>query len=208
MENLKDLLGEDLFNQVKEKLGDKKLIINNGDYIPRTRLNEEIDKAKVLQEQLTSMQEQVGKLDELAKNNEELKKSLEDIKSNSEQLKQEYEQKILSMKRESMIEKNLSKFEAKNPKIIKNLLDLDAIKIDGDTVIGLKEQIEKIKETDPYLFGKDKEPPTPGHHKGGSQPKVNPFMQGEHFNLAKQVELKKSNPELARRLQEEALASN
>ena len=38
--DLNELLGDELFNQIQEKLGDKKLIINDGNVIPTTKFNE------------------------------------------------------------------------------------------------------------------------------------------------------------------------
>lgn len=207
MENIKELLGEELFTQVKEKLGDKELIVNDGTYIPRTRLNEEKEKLKELKSQYDELSQKVSDLDKLSKDNEELKKSLEEINQMTEQQKAEYENRIAAMKKETMLEKELAKYEAKNPVVVKNLLDLERIKMDGDTLIGVKDQIEKLKESDPYLFGKEKEPPNPGNGKPNSNQTVNPFKPGEHFSLAEQIKIKRENPDLAARLKQEALGA-
>lgn len=50
---LKEILGEDLFKQVSEKLGDKKLgIINDGSWIPKEKFDKVIKEKNTLKEQL------------------------------------------------------------------------------------------------------------------------------------------------------------
>jgi hypothetical protein len=55
----------------------------------------------------------------------------------------------------------LSGAKAKNPKAVKALLSSDALKYneaDG-SIVGLNEQLEKIKSENDYLFADAKEPP-------------------------------------------------
>ena len=42
--------------------------------------------------------------------------------------------------------------KARNIKSVKANLNLENVKQDGDTLIGIKEQVDKLIETDPYLF--------------------------------------------------------
>lgn len=53
------------------------------------------------------------------------------------------------------MEKGLGDFNVKDKKLIMALIDKDKLKIDGDTVIGLKEQIEPLKTSHEYLFDKE-----------------------------------------------------
>jgi copper chaperone CopZ len=51
------------------------------------------------------------------------------------------------------IEKELIKRKARNPKAVKALLDNDTIKLEeDDSVVGLSEQLDKLQESDDYLF--------------------------------------------------------
>ncbi len=50
---LKEILGEELFEQVSEKLGDKKIdIVNNGSWIPKEKFDKVIKEKNTLKEQL------------------------------------------------------------------------------------------------------------------------------------------------------------
>ena len=48
---MKELLGEELYNQVKEKIGDKELIINDGKYIPKSKFDDLNEDKKKIQSQ-------------------------------------------------------------------------------------------------------------------------------------------------------------
>lgn len=57
MEWLKKLLGDDLFNQVVVKLGDKKIIEDDGKLIPKTRFDEVNTKKSDLEKELNAVKE-------------------------------------------------------------------------------------------------------------------------------------------------------
>ncbi len=46
----------------------------------------------------------------------------------------------------------LNKYKAKNIKACYALIDFDKIEIDGDEIIGLSEQVSKIRKENPFLF--------------------------------------------------------
>ncbi len=81
------------------------------------------------------------------------------------------------------------------------LIDLEKVSVDGNNVIGLQEQLTALKASDAYLF----EPSITGHEPFGgdkSSPegyKDNPYKK-ETFNLTKQGQLMRDNPELAAKL--------
>ncbi len=53
MDKLKEVLGEDLFNQVSQKLGDKKIdIVNSGQWIPKSKFDEVIKEKNNYKKQL------------------------------------------------------------------------------------------------------------------------------------------------------------
>ncbi len=56
MDELKKLLGEELFKQVSEKIGSKKLLVQekDGDFVPRKRIDEEKAKLKPLEAELAT----------------------------------------------------------------------------------------------------------------------------------------------------------
>lgn len=76
-----------------------------------------------------------------------------------------YNADISAAKLHSALDMALISAKAKNPKLAKAALDIDKIKLDGDKLLGLEDQLTKLKETDAYLFdandiGKDTPPPT------------------------------------------------
>jgi len=171
---LKDLLGEELYQQVQEQLEeDTDLIVNDGNYIPREKLNEKSDKIEMLEDQLDDVKGQVNERDtqlEQLKNDsqtsDELKSRIEELKKQNKQQKEEHETKIQEREQEyqskienqafdSKLELALRDAQAKNPQAVKALIKTDEVKLDGDKLLGLEEQVKNLKESDNYLFGEE-----------------------------------------------------
>ncbi|MCR6096860.1 phage scaffolding protein [Salipaludibacillus agaradhaerens] len=169
-------------------------------------LKEENEKVEQYKEQLEEKDKQLKdrdtQLEELskkAKGSEELTEEIEKLKEANEKTTKEYEDKLSKQAFEHELEKDLKKAKAKNPTAVKALLDLEKIKLDGDKLIGLEDQLGPIKETDDYLFG-DEEPPglkgrTPHTPKSG-EPKGVTKEDFKNMSYTDRVELKNSNPEL------------
>jgi hypothetical protein len=72
--------------------------------------------------------------------------------------------------------------KAKNPKLARAALDMSLIKLDGEKLLGLSEQLESLKKSDAYLFDIEEDKGgdggarvnTGGHH-GGNQ-NIDTFM--------------------------------
>src|SRR5574344_57883 len=79
---MKELLGEELYNQVKEKLGDKELIINDGNYIPKHKFDDLNNDKKELKKQLEEVNAKVQELSSV--DAEKLNKEIEDLKKKYE----------------------------------------------------------------------------------------------------------------------------
>jgi hypothetical protein len=70
------------------------------------------------------------------------------------------EQQVQSIKFEAALEQTLKGSGAKNIRAVKALLDLDTLKFDGDKIEGLQEQLQKVKDENPFLFeGVEKKAP-------------------------------------------------
>lgn len=157
MEQIKELLGDELFEQVKTKLGDKKLIIDPGEHmIPKSRLDEVIGQRDEFKTQLETVNNQITEFKEKIKSSDDLQAKLAELNNQNVKLKEEFDNKMKVQKLNFAVEKALLEQKAKNPNAVKGLLKMDSISIDGDNVIGLSEQLAKIKESDPYLFGDPK----------------------------------------------------
>lgn len=157
MEFLKDILGEELYKQVSEKLaGNEKVKLINasdGSWIPKDKFNEKNEEAKNLQQQLNERDKQLKDLQKKAKGNEELESTIDALREANKKTKEDFESKLKAQQKDFAIETKLRNAGAKNPKAVKALLNQDAITIEGENVYGLDDQLKGLKESDSYLFG-------------------------------------------------------
>lgn len=175
MPDLKELLGEELYNQVNTKLGDNKIaIVSDGNWIPKDKFDGVNNQLKDYKTQIADRDKQLKELGEKAKGNEELTKQITDLQATNKKTKDDYEAKIQQMSFDSALDKALGAAQAKNPKAVRALLNLEGIKLDGDKILGLDEQLTALKTSDAYLFGENAPQNTPGANPpgGGNPPKV------------------------------------
>lgn len=208
MNFLKEILGDELFSKVKEKLGDKKVdIVSDGNWIPKAKFDSLNEDLKEMKSQIGERDKQLKELGEKAGDNSELVKQIEELKAVNEKTISDYEAKIKEKEFNYALETALTNTKAKNVKALKALLDLESVKLDEKgQVIGLDEQIKNLKSTDAYLFNEEsggiKGRVPNGSGKSGLGG-LNPFSK-EHFNLTEQGKLLRENPELAQKYREQA----
>lgn len=65
---------------------------------------------------------------------------------------EKYNQDIAELRKNAAIDVALAGSGAKDAKLVKALLDSNAVKVDGENISGLSEQLEKIKTSHDYLF--------------------------------------------------------
>lgn len=193
--DLKELLGEDLYNQVSEKLGEHKVaVVSDGSYIPKQKFDDKNDELKELKSQLKERDTQLEDLSEKAKGHEELSRELEEAKRQNQEATQALQQKLDQKTFDFNLEKSLLSAKARNPKAVKALLDTDTIKLaEDESIIGLDEQLTKLQESDPYLFDIETapaEPPKPNRYAPGT-PKSNRGAGDEDLYSQAQEEFKK-----------------
>lgn len=205
MDWLKEIVGEDLFKKIEEYLGDKKIILNDGSYIPREKFNDANGQVKDLKTQLGERDEQLAALKKQVKDNAELTTQIEKLQEDNKKVKEESEAKIKSQNFDFVLELKLRDYKVKNVKAVKALLAVDKLKLnDDETFTGLEEQIKKLKETDEYLFGDITVSGTGKPEEGKPDYKgKNPWSK-DTFNLTEQGKILKENPELAKVLQSQA----
>jgi len=169
--SLKELLGEELFEQVNEKLDDDtKLIVNDGNYIPKEKFDEKSDKVTALEKQISQRDEQIEQLKEDTNASKELKSKIEELQEKNEKTKTELQEKLEQQKLDSEIDKALLKNKAKNPKAVKALLEMGKVELTDDGVKGLEDQLESLKENDDYLFELENDSSSAGDDfKGGNK---------------------------------------
>ena len=152
MENLKQILGEELFSQVEAKLEGKKLMVDDGNFIPKSRFNEVNQAKKDLLNQLKEKDEQFNEISKKYSENKDLASELETLKNDKAKLIEEYENKLKATEFNHALEGALNSARCKNIKALKALLDMDNIKYQDGKLEGLEDQLNALKESDSYLF--------------------------------------------------------
>ena len=202
---LKDILGDDLYKQVKEKPGDTEVIVvdPNDPMVPKRRLDEVIAERNRYKEMVEGRDSQLADLKTWAKDNEVLKAQIAELQAKNKQVTEDYEKQLKEQRFAFAIERAVAKADARNVKAVVALLDTSKISLDGENLLGFDEQIAALKKSDPYLFGVDLKGRMP--EGTGKPPKEipNPWKK-ESFNLTKQGQILKTDPELAAKLMAEA----
>lgn len=196
---LKELLGEELYSQVMEKVGDKKIaIVSDGNWIPKSKFDSVNEERREYKQQVEELNKRLGELQGKLKDNEAATKTIEELKKQI----QDKETEIADTRKQNAIKLEILKARPKDVTDILPHIKADLVAIEGETVTGLKEQLETLKEEKPYLFA-DEEPDGTGGSKGaGAKVKkepANPWSK-EHFNLTEQGRLLRDDPEKAKQL--------
>lgn len=171
-------------------------------FIPKDKYNEVAEAKKKLETDIAERDKQLEDLKKAAGSNEELKKQIEALQAENKKAADEWQAKMAQMQLDFAIEKALTAAKAKNPKAVKALLDLEKVKLDGDKLLGLDDQLKAIQQSDPYLFGDVKigdgtNPP------GAGTGEVNPWKK-ESWNLTMQGKILMEDPAKATRMKAEA----
>lgn len=108
--------------------------------------------------QLSERDKQLDSLKKTAGDSEVLAQQIAELQAANKQTTADYEAKIKQLGIENAVNLALTTSGAKNPKAVKALLNLENAKMDGDVVVGLAEQLTKLKETDSYMFNVEQKP--------------------------------------------------
>ena len=133
MDELEKLLGLELFTRLKQKLGEIKLLIDDGKLIPKHRFD-------CINLSLKDHKEQVK---ELREKNATLENELK--------LKQELQEKVKDLEKQVLIYSVISKSKARNIQTILPLLHVDDL-FGMELVESLQKQIRSLQKSDSYLF--------------------------------------------------------
>jgi hypothetical protein len=100
------------------------------------------------------------KPDELQKAADEWKTKSADWEAKAKKASEDAEAKIAGMKFDYALDGALTGAKAKNLKAVKALLKIDDLKLSEDgSIVGLAEQLEKVKAENDYLFDSDEPDP-------------------------------------------------
>jgi DNA repair exonuclease SbcCD ATPase subunit len=173
-------------------------------------LKDDADKVDTLEAQLQDLKgeikdrdKQLEELADKAKGNEELLKEINDLKDLNDKTAKDYQEKLNQQAFDFALERSLADVKAKNPKAVKALLDTEAIKFDGDKLLGLEEQLKTLQESDSYLFGDGEPAGLKGRKPNDNNEPPKTGVTKEQFNqmnYKERVSLFTENPDLYKQL--------
>ncbi len=172
-------------------------------FIPKDKYNEVAEAKKTLEADLVARDTQLEELKKAAGTSEELKKQIDTLQADNKKASEEWQAKVVKMQLNFAIEKALTTAKAKNAKAVKALLDMEKVKLDGEQLLGLDDQLKALQQSDPYLFGDAGRVGSGTNPPGAGNTEVNPWKH-ETFNLTLQGKLLREDPSKATRMKAEA----
>lgn len=195
MEALKALFGTEAltWEQLEEKLKDNKEVklanLAAGSYVDKRKYDDKVTELGTANETIKGLKETVAKFDGV---------DVDKLKKDASDWETKYNTDIAAVKLDSAVNMALVEAKAKNPKLAKAALDMSLVKMDGDNLVGLTEQLDNLRKSDGYLFEEEpkKDPDdkggafvfkTGGGHGGGSDTDTffNAFMKSAGLNETK-----------------------
>lgn len=186
----KELLGEELFNQVQEKLGDNKVVIledgqeiynpKDGLFFPKAKWDEVNTSKNHLQTELDTLQTELATLKESAGSKADYEKALEELKTKMANSKVDFEAVELENKKGFALALHLRDAKANAPELLESQFKSDGKwSFELDTNGG----IDRIKDWENILKPvQDKYPPQFGKEvKVGYGPKKSKVDNEEFF---------------------------
>lgn len=149
MEKLKALFGTEAltWEQLETKLKDNKDVklanLASGGYVDKNKYDDEVAKLTTANNTIAGLRETVAKFDGV---------DVEKLKTDAQNWETKYNNDIAAVKLDSAVSMALVEAKAKNPKLAKAALDMSLVKLDGDKLLGLSEQLDNLKKSDSYLF--------------------------------------------------------
>ncbi|WP_342537349.1 phage scaffolding protein [Sporosarcina sp. FSL K6-3508] len=127
-----------------------------------------------LKTQLTERDTQLEDLRGKAQGNDDLQATIDALKEANESAKAAHQAELSKTKLNYELDRALLVNKARNPRAVRALLDSELIKLGEDgKVVGLSEQLEGLKTSDPYLFADETQQTQPAGHVPGTQQKHN-----------------------------------
>jgi DNA repair exonuclease SbcCD ATPase subunit len=172
-------------------------------FIPKDKYNEVAEAKKKLEADIAERDKQLEDLKKAAGTSEELKKQIEQLQADNKKASEEWQAKMAHMQLDFAIEKALTAAKAKNAKAVKALLDLEKVKLDGEQLLGLDDQLKELQKSDAYLFGESGKVGSGTNPPGAGSPEANPWKK-DSWNLTMQGKILREDPAKATRMKAEA----
>lgn len=127
-------------------------------YVPRGRMNEVSEENKSLKQTAADRDKQLEKLKSLGEDNAELKKQLDALQQQYDRQQKSHSAELEQIRLDSAVGAALTASGARNIKAVLPFVNIAEVSLGEDgRLTGLEEQIEKIRETDGYLFNDRRE---------------------------------------------------
>lgn len=151
MDELKTLFGENAltyaqFTEALEKADKKTINLANlakGGYVSKDKFTNKETELATANQTIKDLQDAAKKWDGV---------DVEKLKGDFAALQTKYNDDLAAAKLDNALNMALVEAKAKNPKLARAALDMSVIKLDGDKLTGLSEQLEALKKSDAYLF--------------------------------------------------------
>ncbi|MBM4762714.1 phage scaffolding protein [Bacillus sp. B15-48] len=172
-----------------------KIMSEHGKTVNKTK--EQLDSVTTERDNLNGqIKERDNQLEDLkvkANGSEALQQQIQQLQDDNKKIKSDYEAKIQQQVFDHTLKDALGAAKVRNPKAAKALLNLESIKLDGDKLLGLEDQLKAIKESDPYLFEAEQQSNTKpnfttGQHQtggGNGEPTNLQEALSQHFSQQK-----------------------
>ena len=172
MEFLKEILGEELYSQVSEKVNsynsdeknkDNQVKIGNlgsGNYVGKEKFDAKETEIVGLKEQLKNANDEIQSYKDM--DIDSIKQSVSDWETKYNKDTQELQDKLVKKDYEYKVKEKVSglKFTSESAKksFMADLMAKD-LKLENDTILGFDDFVKNYKETDPNAFESEEKPP-------------------------------------------------
>lgn len=117
-------------------------------FIPKTRFDEVNNAKKQLEKDISDRDNQLETLKNSAGDAESLKTTIAQLQADNKAAAENYQTELAKVKLAGAIDTALLGADVVNIKAVKALLDIDKIKLDGETLTGINDQIETLKSAE------------------------------------------------------------
>ncbi|MGG4344933.1 phage scaffolding protein [Paenibacillus lautus] len=154
--SLKELLGEELFNQVSAKIGDQKIaIVSDGNWFPKSKFDEVNEARKQADAALAERDKQLGDLKKAAEGNEELQATIKTLQDENKAAAEKYQQEAQELQLKTALKLKLGgKVHETALEDVLSQFDTSRIVLDehGNIKEGYDGQEKSLRESKGFYF--------------------------------------------------------
>ena len=122
------------------------------DYLPKQRFDEVNNSKKELENSYNKLKTDFERLGETGAKYDDLKKQFDEMTEKMKKDEADYQQRLQEVTIKSSIKERLSKEKARDNDIVMKLINYENIKTSDNGILGLDEEIKRIKDSAGYLF--------------------------------------------------------